>query len=160
MNLKYVPILFIILITLLTACKKESYSVEGKWQESKMRRYNRDIKTGYISGDTVYQADTFGGFDYLQFNSNGTCIFSGTGLINNSLQQLSKVQSIKDYTYVKSGTGFALTPTHTDPYLISDVYTVYTVSSVSRNTLVLHGVASNIDPYFPYQMISDSYYTK
>ncbi|MGZ3891692.1 MAG: hypothetical protein ACXVIY_13995 [Mucilaginibacter sp.] len=160
--MKFTPILiFIVIISLSTACKKDNNTpVEGKWQEVKMRFYNQDINTGAISGDTTYQADTFGSFDYLQFNSNGICIFSQTELINNSAQQLTKVQNMHEYTYAKAGSGFALTPAQTNPSIISGIGTTITVSSVSAKTLILHAVSSYLNPSVPYKSISDSYYTK
>jgi hypothetical protein len=154
-------LLFVILIASLAACKKSSNApVEGKWKETKMHLYNQDIITGAISGDTTYQANTFGNFDYVQFESNGTCILSATGLINNSQQQITKVQDTYDFTYTKAGSGFALTPEHTNPSLISGIYTTYTVSGISGNTLILHSVAGYINPSVPYKTMSDAYYTK
>lgn len=154
-------LIFIILITLSTACKKGNNApVEGKWQEVKMRYYNQDITTGAISGDTTYQANTFGSFDYLQFNINGTCVLSRTGLINNAQQQQTKIQDIQDCTYAKAGSGFVLTQVPKTPAPISGIGTTYTVSSVSANTLILHAVSSYLNPSVPYTSISDSYYTK
>lgn len=118
-----------------------------------MRVYNQDITTGALSGDTTYQSDTFGKFDYVEFYSNGICVVSAT-------EQVSKVQDTWEYTYAQSGTGFLVTPAHTDPYIISGVSTVYTASRVSSNTVVLHAVTSYLNPSVPYKTITDSYYNK
>jgi|GEM_PF-2890542 len=154
MNLKYLPVLIVVFITTLAACKKNNKTPgEGKWQETKMRRYNQDKTTGAISSDTTYKANTFGRFDYMQFYSNGTCVLSVT-------EQVTNAQGTVEYTYTKSDSGFLLKPAHVDPELISGVSTGYTVLNASSNTLILHGVTSYINPSVPYITISDSYYTK
>jgi len=154
-------LIFAALVTLSTACKKGNNApVEGKWQEVKMRYYNQDITTGAISADTTYQANTFGGFDYLQFNINVTCVLSETAEVGTASGQVTKVQDIQDYTYAKSGSGFILTRSNVYPGLISGVGTTLTVSSISGNTLILHAVSSYLNPSVPYKSISDSYYTK
>ena len=160
MKSNYLPILFIVLITSLTACKKESYSITGKWQEVKVVTYNRDNTTGAISGNTTFPASTFGSFDYAQFNNNGTCVLSATGITYNSLQQQTNVQVIQNYTYAKSGSGFALTPVPQNPPIISGIGVTYTVSDVLANTLIIHSVANYLNPSVPYKTISDSYYNK
>ena len=161
MNAKHLLILFIAGITALTACKKSSNApVEGKWQEVKMRYYNQDITTGAISEDTTYQANTFGSFDYVQFGSNGTCVLSETGFIGTESGLVTQTQDMTDYTYAKSGSGFLLTPAHTNPDIVSGIGTTLTVSSVSGNTLILHAVSSYLNPSVPYKTLSDAYYTK
>ncbi|MFI5162981.1 MAG: hypothetical protein ACHQHN_16995 [Sphingobacteriales bacterium] len=159
--MKFTPaLLFIIVIMAFTACKKSGNgAVEGKWQKVKMRVYNQDINTGAISNDTTYQANTFGSFDYVQFNSNGTCVLSETGFIGTESQVIA-TQDKQNYTYAKSGSGFALTLVQTNPSVISGIGTTFTVSSVSGNTLILHAVNSYLNPSVPYKTISDSYYTK
>jgi hypothetical protein len=153
-EMKFTPILIlIVLITLSIGCKKDNSTIMGKWREAKMRVYNQDITTGALSGDTTYQSDTFGKFDYVEFYSNGICVVSAT-------EQVSKVQDTWEYTYAQSGTGFLVTPAHTDPYIISGVSTVYTASRVSSNTVVLHAVTSYLNPSVPYKTITDSYYNK
>lgn len=152
--MKFTPgLIFIVLISLSTACKKDSNVIAGKWQEAKMRVYNQDVTTNAISSDTTYQADTFGNFDYVEFYSNGICVLSGA-------EQVTKSQDTREYTYAKSGAVFLLKPAHTDPYIISGVSTDYTASRVSSNTVVLHAVTSYLNPSVPYKTITDSYYNK
>ena len=158
MNTKHLPLFFILSVIFFAACKKESSPIVGKWQEVKMRTYNQDLSTGAISGDTTYQAATFGVYDYAQFNNDGICVISETGFIGTAAQVV-KVQDLQDYTYTKAGSGFVLVST-ANPSAISGEMTGHNVSSVSSNTLIIHSVTGYLNPSVAYKTISDSYYTK
>lgn len=146
-------IMIVALVLGVAACKKDTNAITGKWQAAKMRVYNLDINTGAISGDTTYQANTFGRFDYVQFDSRGNCVLSAT-------EQVTNAQYIQEYIYTKSGSEFSLKPAHTDPYIISGISTSRTALVVSSGTLIIHAITGYLNPSVPYKTISDSYYTK
>jgi hypothetical protein len=58
MKTKYL-LLFIVLVTGLAACKKESnYGIVGKWQQIKLRTYTQSY-SGAILHDTTYLRSSF-----------------------------------------------------------------------------------------------------
>ena len=156
MKPKYLT-LFVLFFGLLS-CKKESSPIVGKWQEVKMTTYHQDLTTGAISGDTTYQAATFGAYDYAQFNNDGSGVISETGWIGTAAQVV-KVQDLQNYTYTKAGLGFVLIST-VNPSMLSGVATSHVVTGISSNTLIIHSFTGYLNPSVSYKTISDSYYTK
>ena len=161
MKTKYLPLLFIILISALTSCKKEQSSpVSGKWQETKLRIYEVD-DTNAILFDTTYLRP-FTSFDYLQFNNNNT-VAIGTDhyyYLNSpgspkAPQAITPVSSEMNYT--AAGSGYVLT---TQSMLVNpggfDVRD--TVTLQSANALLLRSVFYSHLPGI--KTITDSYYTK
>jgi hypothetical protein len=141
------------------ACKKENNAIiVGKWQETKLRLY-RD-SAGIIKDDTTY-LHPFTNLDYVQFNSNGTCITSTDHYYYiNELENPKTPQKIDAVTvnwhYIQAGSEFILTPANSaiNPGGFISTDTV----SYSNSTLMIHnvsyqGFALNV-------IVSDAYYTK
>ena len=155
MNSKFFLPLFIILISFLTSCKKENSSLRGKWQEVKYHTYNQDNNTGAVSEEVTYPASMFTSLDYVQFNSSSSCIIS-----QGSTSSATLVQRIQKYTYASVGSRYALTEVFEGEMPISGIGIADTVSVSSSNTLVIHSVATYLNPSVPYKSISDAYYSR
>jgi hypothetical protein len=146
----------------MAACKKDNKSVViGKWQETKLRIYATD-GTGAFLYDTTF-LKPFTGSDYIQFNSNNTCII-GTDYYyypnqpngqEIPPQKITPVTSVMNYATL--GSKFVLTPQSTlvNPggFDVRD-----TVSTINSNTLLLHSILYAQVPGI--KSIADAYYTK
>jgi hypothetical protein len=159
--MKYLPILFIVLATVLVSCKKEPQSaVSGKWQETKLviNVYSANV----VAWDTTYLSP-FTRFDYIQFNDNGTCIIGGDFYLtaeSGGSKYSKPVQSppgTSNFDYSSSGSVYVLTSTISQVVSFGGARTTDTVS-IHGNTMLLHvvnyfgvGVNSTYDSYFTRQ---------
>jgi hypothetical protein len=164
MRYRYLLLTIVIVVLGLAACKKDnksSVAIIGKWQETKLRIYATD-STGAFLYDTTFLSP-FTGSDYLQFNSNNTCII-GTDYYyypNQTNGQQIPPQKITPVTsamkYTALGSKFVLTQQSTlvNPggFDVRD-----TVSAISSNTLLYHSVGYSHVPGI--KTMADAYYTK
>jgi len=153
-EMKFTPILvFIVLITLLNACKKgNDYPIVGKWQQVKLRMYNKSY-SGVISNDTTFQRASFDSLNYAQFNNGGTAII---GLFYPYPMYDLNIAFIatEKYNYVKAGSKYVMTLPTTTTYPSGFITT--DTASVSGNMVLIHSTFDNHQFY----AISDAYYTK
>ncbi len=75
MKKSYLPVLLIILTGGMVSCKKQQEgagkNVSSKWQQVKLRVY--EVHNDTVKYDTTYY-HPFSAADFIQFNSNGTCL--------------------------------------------------------------------------------------
>lgn len=149
-------IIFIIaLAAIMVSCKKENrYVIVGKWQQVKLRTYNRSY-SGVISNDTSYLKASFDTSNYAQFNNDGTCIIGifykpGTYYLDNSFAYIAT----QKYNYAPAGNEYVLTVPgaviNPGGFITTDT------ASVSGNTVLIHSTFDN----HQYYSISDAYYSK
>jgi hypothetical protein len=120
MNPKHFPILFIILLSGLTACHKAyqdpaDAAVLGKWHEVKLRMYEVDNDT--LKYDTTYY-HPFTANDFIQFNNKGACIigsaydyYDASPYSPKSPQAVTPSSSMSNY--MDAGAGYVITPLST-----------------------------------------------
>lgn len=141
------------LVLSLAACKKgNDYPIVGKWQQVKLRMYNKSY-SGVISNDTTFQRSSFDSLNYAQFNNGGTAIiglFYPYPMYNLNIAFIGT----EKYNYVKTGSKYVMTiPTAaTNPggFITTDT------ASVNGNTVLIHSTFDNHQFY----AVSDAYYTK
>ena len=161
MKTKYLPLLFIIFISVSASCKKEKSSpILGKWRETKLRIYQVD-STNTLLYDTTY-LHPFTSFDYLQFNVNNTVTIGNDHYYYLNAPGLPKApQAItpvsSEMNYAVAGAAYVLT---TQSLLVNpggfDVRDTVTVQNL--NTLQFRSVFYAHVPGI--KIITDSYYTK
>jgi len=143
-KMKY--LMFIVLATAFVSCKKDQQgSILGKWQLTKLELYQENANL--VLYDTTY-LHPFTGNDYIQFNSDGTCIgVTDHNYYVNAPGNPKVPQAISPFTatwdYTASGSVYILTQT---PAFINFGFlaTADTVS-INGNTLLQHVVTYNIN---------------
>jgi len=148
-------IMIIGLVSGLAACKKgNDYPIVGKWQQVKLRMYNKSY-SGVISNDTTYQRSSFNSTNYAQFNNGGTAIiglFYLPGPVEYNI--LVANPATQQYNYMRVGSKYVMTiPTST---IYPSGFITTDTASVNGNTVLIHSTFDNHQFY----LISDAYYTK
>jgi hypothetical protein len=164
MKFKSLSLLISGIVLSFTACQKDnvpgSASVDGKWQETKLRIYGDSA--GILKYDTTY-TKPFTAADYIRFNSNGTCAIASDHYYYPNTDNYPKTPPlipisvgtwkysfIGNATYVLNQQSEYLNP---GGFNIND-----TVRVLSAHSLWLHVVFySHMPGYF---QVTDSYYQK
>jgi hypothetical protein len=161
MEMKYLPVLFIVLATAFVSCKKVGQApLPGKWQQTKLVIHQDNGNV--VLWDTTYLTP-FTSFDYMQFNDNGTCAMSSDFYLIDApggVGYTKNVQTITpgtlNFNYAANGAVYVLTP---NPNLVNFAgITVADTVSIKGNTLLLHAVDYDFD--HTVRSVFDSYFTK
>jgi hypothetical protein len=164
MKHRYLLLLVSGIVLGLNACNKgksvNSYPVNGKWLENKVRLYGDS--SGVIYYDTTY-TQPFTPADYIQFNGDGTCITSSDHYYYPNISNYPKTpqaipattgqwnfKAISSSKYVLTQQTQLVNPGGFD---IRD-----TVEMINQHLLKLHVVSYSHVP--GYAGITDSYFTK
>jgi hypothetical protein len=161
MNIKYLPVLYVVLLCSLSSCKKGDQNITGKWQEVKLRMYQ--VVNGLIKYDTTYYAP-FTSFDYIIFNSNGTCVGGEDHYYYPNLPGNPKTAQLIQpitftFNYTNAGSGYLLTQT---PAIInfSGFVLTDTVFRDGPDTLRQQGISYGITIDPNNKQVSESYYVR
>jgi len=151
--------LMVDLILTIVACKKEqTLSIIGKWQQTKVRVYQVDYK-GLILDDTTYSGQTFTNQDFVQFNSDGTCLIATSHYYYPAGQGFPKTPDVYQDTIKWNFTGTWPKYGIEDTIDLGGPSPTDTATASSPNNLVLH----NVYPMYRFagpKTIFDAYYTR
>ncbi|HEY8784321.1 MAG TPA: hypothetical protein VIM16_22020 [Mucilaginibacter sp.] len=166
MKNKYILLVIASLIFASIACKKENNStIIGKWQEVKIRIYTT-APDGVIVNDTIYSARTLTDLNYVQFNTNSTCVIATDYIYYPAYVGTVKISAITptistySYRIIKYKSvliAYSLFP--------GSNYTTDTAVFMNAKTLLIHSVYYPYNPFsaiasLPQKTISDSYYSR
>lgn len=162
MKLHYTLILLTAFAISFASCKKgdTAVSITGKWQETRIRYY--EINANMLVRDTTYLAP-FTDLDYVQFNANGTCIFSSDHYYypNQSgyptTPQLIP-QSTDTIAYTSAGDGKYVF--NQNQWLNYSGFILTDTAFVTGNTLRIQFINYGISSTDGHRDVTDSYYQR
>ena len=148
----------------LSACKKDSHKgpITGKWYENKLEIH---LSNGTLAAhDTTFTAASFTTDDYFEFNSNGTALFSQSGVYgitgkSEAISGNTTVIGMAHYNYSIVDGQLKLIPTDLYPTTanLTPGYQLEDIVQLDANHLVLRTTVSNGAPF---SLITTMYFTK